>query len=120
MSNTGYSFFHSMAGEDKPLPTSIRVLADSSSANFPMVLQRFSCACRGLSIPFDQNPKLSILLPVVIDISGEREVYKLMTSRSLRRSPHKKALIGFNNFTRVHKIQTIKLIFVFVCDDICY
>jgi hypothetical protein len=35
----------------------------------------------GLSIPSDQYPKLSILLPVVIDISGDRELYKLMTSR---------------------------------------
>ena len=70
-----------MAGEDKPLPTSRRVLADSSSANFPMMLQRFSCALMGLLIPSDQYPKLSISLPVVIDISGERELYKLMTSR---------------------------------------
>jgi hypothetical protein len=44
MFNKGYTFFQNIAGEDKPLPTSIKFSADSSSAISPVILHRFFCA----------------------------------------------------------------------------
>src|SRR5574341_245432 len=95
--------FQYIAGAPSPLPISIILLEEESSARLPTREHRLHCAATGLRAPF-QYPKFSMLPPVASCITGERELYRLMTSRSLRLKVHRTAWSGF---TEINGVQLL-------------
>ncbi len=67
-----YDVVHLTAGDDKPLPISSRVFAESNSAIFPTKSHNLFCASIGDVSFLCHKPKFSMFPPVANCIAGDK------------------------------------------------
>ena len=67
----GYNLLHIIDGDDKPLPTSSNVFAESNSVSWAILVQSLFCASIGDVSSLCQYPKFNIFPPVANCITGD-------------------------------------------------